>query len=43
MKVAPIAAEQLAGDTLSGADKVALPPSAAPNSLATREKRAEAD
>lgn len=43
MKVAPIAAEQLAGDTLSGADKVALPPTAAPSSLATREKRAEAD
>jgi len=43
MKVAPIAAEQLAGDTLSGADKVALPSSPAPNSLATREKRAEAD
>ncbi len=43
MKVAPIAVERLADDTLSEADKVALPPAAAPNSLATRAKRAEAN
>jgi hypothetical protein len=43
MKVAPIAAEQVAGDTLSESDKVALPPTATPNSLATQEKRAEAN